>query len=44
VAEWGTAGTLHVQVDIAGLPEDRVDLIAAKVSQVRCILNVYWHR
>jgi len=44
IAEWGINDTLHVQVDVAGLPEDRVNLIAAKLSQVPSILNAYWHR
>jgi hypothetical protein len=44
VAEWGTTGTLHVQVDIAGLSEETVTLLAAKLRQVPCILNAYWHR
>jgi hypothetical protein len=44
VAEWGINDTLHVQVDIAGLPEERLDLIATKLSQVPSILNAYWHR
>ena len=44
VAEWGINDTLHVQVDIAGLPEDRLDLITTKLSQVPSILNAYWHR
>ncbi len=44
VAEWGINDTLHVQVDIAGLPEDRVELIAAKLREVPCIINAHWHR
>jgi hypothetical protein len=44
VADWASNGTLHVQVDIAGLPEELVELIASKLSQVPCILNAYWHR
>jgi hypothetical protein len=44
VAELATTGTLHVQVDIAGLPEETVTLIAAKLNQVPCIVNVHWHR
>jgi hypothetical protein len=44
IADWATTGTLHIQVDITGLPEDRIDLIAAKLSEVPCILNAYWHR
>jgi len=44
VAEWGINATLHVQVDIAGLSEERVSLIAAKLGQVPSIVNAYWHR
>ena len=44
VAEWGINDTLHVQIDIAGLSEERVSLIAAKLCQVPSILNAYWHR
>lgn len=44
IAEWGINDTLHVQVDIAGLPEDRVSLIAAKIGQIPSIINAYWHR
>jgi hypothetical protein len=44
VAEWGINDTLHVQVDIAGLSEERMSLIAAKIGQVPSILNAYWHR
>jgi hypothetical protein len=44
IAEWGINDTLHVQVDIAGVPEDRVSLIAAKIGQVPSIINAYWHR
>jgi hypothetical protein len=44
VAEWGTNDTLHVQVDIAGMSEERVSLIAAKLGQVPSILHAYWHR
>lgn len=44
LAEWSTAGTLHVEVAIAGLPEATLDLIAAKLGQVPSISNAYWHR
>ncbi|MGH8137546.1 MAG: hypothetical protein ACREVV_05035 [Steroidobacteraceae bacterium] len=43
VAEYGTRDLLHVQVDILGLPEDRLSLIAAKLSQSTSILDVHWH-
>ena len=44
IAEWGIAGTLHVQMDVAGLSEEMLTLITAKLAQVPCILNAYWHR
>jgi hypothetical protein len=44
IAEWGINHMLHVRLDIAGLSEDRVSLIAAKLGQVPSILTVYWHR
>jgi hypothetical protein len=43
-AEWATTEKLHVRVTLAGVPEDTLTLIAAKLAQVPCILNAYWHR
>lgn len=42
-AELGTGGTLHVRVDVTGLSEGRLSLIAAKVGQLPCVGNAYWH-
>jgi hypothetical protein len=39
VAEFGTGNSLHIQVDIAGVSERRLSLIAAKIEQVRCVLR-----
>jgi hypothetical protein len=44
VAEWGASGALYVQVDIAGMSEEALTLIAAKLGQVPCIFKAYWHR
>ncbi|HJS90066.1 MAG TPA: hypothetical protein VJ738_08905 [Steroidobacteraceae bacterium] len=44
VAELGTAGALHVRIDVTGLTERHLSLIAAKVGQVPCVGNAYWHR
>jgi hypothetical protein len=44
VAEWIANDTLHVQVDIVGLSEERVSLIAAKLSQAPSVLSAYWCR
>ncbi len=43
VAESGIAGVLYIEVDVAGLPEETVGLIAAKLGQAPCVLNAYWH-
>jgi hypothetical protein len=42
-AELGTGGALHVRVDVTGLTEGRLSLIAAKVGQLPCVGNAYWH-
>lgn len=44
VAEFGTNETLHIQVDVFGLSEQQLRLIAAKIAQATSIANVYWHR
>jgi hypothetical protein len=43
-AEFGTNNILHIQVDVCGLPEDQLALIASKIRQAPCIMNAYWHR
>ena len=44
LAEWASTGLLHIEVLISGLPEETVNLIAAKLNQVPSILNAYWFR
>ena len=44
VAEFGSNETLHIQVDVFGLSEQQLSLIAAKIAQATSIANVYWHR
>lgn len=44
VAEHGTTGTLYIRVDVTGLTEGHLSLIAAKIGQVPCVGNAYWHR
>ena len=43
VAEFGSDSALHVRVDVSGLSEERLALIAAKVGQNPSVLNAYWH-
>jgi hypothetical protein len=33
----------YIEVDVAGLSEETVNLIAAKLRQFPCVLNAYWH-
>ena len=44
IGEYGTDDMLHIQVDVFGLTEERLTLIAAKIGQGPSILNAYWHR
>jgi hypothetical protein len=44
VAEFGTDYTLHIQIDVFGLPEQHLVSIAAKISQATSICSAYWHR
>ena len=44
IAEFGTDQTLHVQVDVCGLPEEQLKMIAAKIGQNVCVVNAHWHR
>ncbi|MEJ1960761.1 MAG: hypothetical protein WDO56_04135 [Gammaproteobacteria bacterium] len=43
IAEFTTADSLSIQVDIAGIEETRMSLIAAKLAQIPCVSHAYWH-
>ena len=43
LAEFTTADSLSIQVDIAGVDESRMSLIAAKLGQIPCVSQAYWH-
>ena len=43
IAEFTTADSLSIQVDIAGIEESRMSLIAAKLAQIPCVSQAYWH-
>ena len=43
VAEFTTTDSLSIQVDIAGVDENRMTLIAAKLGQIPCVSQAYWH-
>jgi len=44
VAEFGTNNILHVRVDVFGMTEEQLTLIACKIRAAPCIVNAYWHR
>lgn len=43
VAEFGSTGAFHIQVDVLGIPEALLTLIAEKIGQVPSVLNAHWH-
>jgi len=43
-AEFSSNDTLHIAVDVFGLPDEQLALIVAKICQAPCVLNAYWHR
>jgi hypothetical protein len=43
LAEFTTTESMSIQVDISGLEESRMTLIAAKVGQIPCVTQSYWH-
>jgi hypothetical protein len=43
-AEFSSNDLLHIEVDICGISDEQLSLIAGKVRQAACIINAYWHR
>jgi len=43
ISEVASTGIVHVQVDVIGISAQTLSLISAKVAQVPCVLNAYWH-
>ena len=44
VAEFGSEGLLHVQIEVTGVPEARLNIMAAKMDQIPTVIAAYWHR
>ena len=44
VAEGNSPDLLHIQVDVVGVTEERLTLIAAKIGQVTSVFEASWHR
>jgi len=43
LAEFDIHARMHLNVDVSGLAEERLTLIAGKIGQNPCVLNAYWH-
>jgi hypothetical protein len=44
IAEFGTDDKIHIQVDVCGMTETQLAIIAQKVGQAASIVGAYWHR
>jgi hypothetical protein len=44
VAEFGTDDKIHIQIDVCGMPETQLALIAQKVANATSVIGAYWHR
>jgi hypothetical protein len=43
IAEFMSSDLLSIQLDVTGIEETRLTLIAAKVGQLPCVQQAYWH-
>jgi hypothetical protein len=44
LAEFSSNDLLHIEVDVCGIPDEQLALIAGKIRQATSIVNAYWHR
>jgi len=44
IAEAGTTGTLYIRIDVTGLTERLLSLIASQSGQVPLVEHACWHR
>jgi hypothetical protein len=44
IAEFGINETIHIQVDVCGMPEEQIKIVTAKIGQATSVVNAYWHR
>ena len=43
-AEFSSNDLLHIEVDVCGVPDEQLALIAGKILQATSIVNAYWYR
>jgi hypothetical protein len=44
IAEFGSEELLHVRIDLAGVSEARLSVLAARMDQIPTVIRAYWHR
>jgi hypothetical protein len=44
IAEFGINETIHIEVDVCGLAEEQLKIIAAKIGSATSIVSARWHR
>jgi hypothetical protein len=43
-AKFASNDLLHIEVDVCGVPDEQLALVAGKIRQAPCIVNAYWYR
>jgi hypothetical protein len=43
-AEFGSNDRLHIEVDVFGLTEEQISLVASKISEAVSIYHAQWYR
>jgi hypothetical protein len=43
IAELGATGAIYIQVEVTGVPDVTMTLIATRLRELPCVLNSYWH-
>jgi hypothetical protein len=44
IAEFGINEIIHIEVDVFGMPEEQLKVIAAKIGSASTIVSAHWHR
>jgi hypothetical protein len=43
-AEFGVNDILHIEVDVFGVPAEKLQGIQTKIREAPCVVDAYWHR
>jgi hypothetical protein len=44
IAEFGIDDTIHIEIDVCGMPEEQLKVITAKIGAATSIVSAHWHR